>query len=206
MFDLYQHMIIKPSHVLLSCLNMIAFKESDMTADRDEHEENQGSADSMDLPVNDKSVIAFPHEHHWALAQEWLAVFGGPSNITMIDLTPGSGAKLLGVLLSNSRAIAVTRSSFHTKWILDNLVGWVRQKRLVNITQLAKPDNLIQYEKTQKAVATPKSLGSSAPAPKLGSPAPAATPSPTPPKAPPVPSNPPVNPTGLLEAFGKVAQ
>ena len=78
-----------------------------MTADRDENDDCHGSSDAMDLPVGEKNVIAFPHEHHWALQQEWLAVFGGASQVTLIDFTPGSGAKLLGVLLSNGRGIGV---------------------------------------------------------------------------------------------------
>ena len=53
--------------------------------------------------------------------QEWLAVFGGAS---LVDLTPGSGAKLLGVLLSNGRGIGVARSKAHVKWITDNLIAW----------------------------------------------------------------------------------
>ena len=78
-----------------------------MTADRDENDDCHGSSDAMDLPVGEKNVIVFPHEHHWALQQEWLAVFGGASQVTLIDFTPGSGAKLLGVLLSNGRGIGV---------------------------------------------------------------------------------------------------
>ena len=58
--------------------------------------------------------------------------------MTLIDFTPGSGAKLLGVLLSNGRGIGVARSQAHVKWITDNLVNWVKQKRLVTISQLAK--------------------------------------------------------------------
>ena len=44
-------------------------KENDMTPDRDETDDCHGSSDAMDLPMADKNVIAFPHEHHWALQQ-----------------------------------------------------------------------------------------------------------------------------------------
>lgn len=97
----------------------------------------------MDFPVTDKTVVAFPHEHHWALTQEWLNVFCGASNVLLVDLTPGSGAKLLGVLLSNGRGIGVARTAGHQKWIMENLILWVRQKRLVNIQLLPKPEALV---------------------------------------------------------------
>ena len=54
-------------------------EEGDMTADRDEGESCNGSNDTMEIPMAEKSVIAFPHEHHWSLQQEWMAVFGGAS-------------------------------------------------------------------------------------------------------------------------------
>ena len=53
-------------------------EENDMTSDRDDSEDCHGSNDAMDLNMNDKNVVAFPHEHHWTLTQEFLAVFGGP--------------------------------------------------------------------------------------------------------------------------------
>ena len=143
-----------------------------MTADRDENDDCHGSSDAMDLPVGEKNVIAFPHEHHWALQQEWLAVFGGASQVTLIDFTPGSGAKLLGVLLSNGRGIGVARSQAHVKWITDNLVNWVKQKRLVTINQLPKPDALVQWEKSNRPTPSPK--------PAVVPPTPKASPSPRP--------------------------
>eukprot|EP00435_Cladocopium_sp_Y103_P065290 s220_g27.t1 len=188
-------------------------EENDMTPDRDESEDCHGSNDAMDLNISDKNVIAFPHEHHWALTQEFLAVFGGPGNVTLIDMTPASGAKLLGVLLSNGRGIGVARSQAHCKWIMENLIGWTRQKRLVPITQLPKPDSLVQYEKQNKPVPAPIPKNNPQPKAVMNSPQ---TPNPSPTPTTPVPksagnsgggpSTPPVKPTGLLEAFGKVAQ
>ena len=175
-----------------------------MTPDRDENEDCHGSTDSMELPVGEKTVIAFPHEHHWALTQEFLAVFGGASHVTLVDLTPGSGAKLLGVLLSNGRGIGVARSPAHVKWIMENLVSWVRQKRLVSITPLARPESLVQWEKKS---AGPKA--SPSPVPKAVETSPAGgggTPVTTPVPKQPAGASTPVKPTGLLEAFGKVAQ
>ena len=180
-------------------------KENDMTADRDENDDCHGSSDAMDLPVGEKNVIAFPHEHHWALQQEWLAVFGGASQVTLIDFTPGSGAKLLGVLLSNGRGIGVARSQAHVKWITDNLVNWVKQKRLVTINQLPKPDALVQWEKSNRPTPSPK--------PAVVPPTPKASPQPTPsPAGAASGSSPGPAPAGnagsaavnLLEAFGRV--
>lgn len=181
-----------------------------MTADRDESEDCHGSTDTMDLPVGEKTVIAFPHEHHWALTQEFLAVFGGASHVTLVDMTPGSGAKLLGVLLSNGRGIGVARTSAHVKWIMENLISWVRQKRLVSITSLPKPESLLAWEKQNKpaaVAAVPKALQS--PVPKAVETSPATgggTPVTTPVPKQPAGASTPVKPTGLLEAFGKVAQ
>ena len=121
----------------VSCHAMaLDHEEGDTTADRDEGESCNGSNDTMEIPMAEKSVIAFPHEHHWSLQQEWMAVFGGASQITVIDLTPGSGSKLLGVLLSNGRGIGARRSQAHVKWVMENLVTWVKQKRLVTIIPL----------------------------------------------------------------------
>ena len=147
----------------------------------------------------------FPHEHHWALQQEWLAVFGGASQVTLIDFTPGSGAKLLGVLLSNGRGIGVARSQAHVKWITDNLVNWVKQKRLVTINQLPKSDALVQWEKSNRPTPSPK--------PAVVPPTPKASPQPTPsPAGAASGSSPGPAPAGnagsaavnLLEAFGRV--
>ena len=58
----------------------------DMTADRDEVDDADGCDDGgMDLQIAENKVIPFPHEHHWTLAQEWLNVFGGAGEITLID-------------------------------------------------------------------------------------------------------------------------
>lgn len=188
-------------------------EENDMTPDRDDSEDCHGSNDAMDLNMNDKNVVAFPHEHHWTLTQEFLAVFGGPGSVTLIDMTPGSGAKLLGVLLSNGRGIGVARTAAHCKWMMENLIGWTRQKRLVPITQLVKPDSLVQYEKQNKPAPAPSPKNSPQPKAVMNTPQ---TPNPSPsPSTPAVPKSagsngggpsPPVKPTGLLEAFGKVAQ
>ena len=188
---------------------MTGIQENDHTPDREEHDDCHGSSDTMDLPISEKTVIAFPHEHHWALTQEFLAVFGGPSNVTLIDMAPGSGAKLLGVLLSNGRGIGVARSAFHSKWITDNLIQWVRQKRIVPISQLPKPDSLIQYEKQNKPTPSPvpKAAGTPTP-PKAATPiadSAASAPAKSPAATQPIGATAGVKPTGLLEAFGKVA-
>eukprot|EP00435_Cladocopium_sp_Y103_P046333 s410_g13.t1 len=172
-----------------------------MTADREGNDD--GTTDSMELPLGDAKVIAFPHEHHWALTQEWLATFGGAGNICVVDMVPGSGAKLLGVLLSNGRGIGVGRNAAHVKWMTENLVEWVRQKRLVTINQIPKPESLVNWEK-QNRQSQPVPKAPVTPSPKAV-PVVAQTPSPSP-ATQSAPSNPGVKPTGLLEAFGKVAQ
>jgi hypothetical protein len=53
------------------------------------------------LDIAEGMVIPFPHEHHHVLTQEMMHVFHSD---VVIDITPGSGMKLLGVLLSNGRA------------------------------------------------------------------------------------------------------
>lgn len=110
----------------------------DVTADRELAEDGADDG-GLDISIDESKVIPFPHEHHWTLCQEFLEVFGGASTTTLIDLSVGSGAKLLGVLLSNGRAVGVVRSQSHRKWVMQNLIDWVKQKRLVNVTPLAKP-------------------------------------------------------------------
>ena len=53
------------------------------------------------LDIAEGQVIPFPHEHHQALTQELTHVFHCD---VLIDMAPGSGVKLLAVLLSNLRA------------------------------------------------------------------------------------------------------
>ena len=103
---------------------------------------NEDGADDggMDIVIDETKVIPFPHEHHWTLCQEFLEVFGGAGGTTLIDLSVGSGAKLLGVLLSNARAVGVVRSQSHRKWVMQNLIDWCKQKRLVSVTAPPKPE------------------------------------------------------------------
>lgn len=179
-------------------------QENDHTADRDDGEDCHGSTDALDLPVTEKTVIPFPHEHHWSLTQEWLAVFGGASMVTLIDMVPGSGAKLLGCLLSNGRGIGVARSQQHVKWMMENLISWVRQKRLVTVTGLSKPEALIAWE---RQMATSRQGNQPTPRPAPPTPATPVTPAtPATSSEPPPQTLPPVRPTGLLEAFGRAAQ
>ena len=76
-----------------------------MTPDREDMEPAEDGG--MDMAMDDKMVVAFPHEHHYALAQEFLHVVGGASEVTLIDLTVQSGAALFGVTLCNGRAAGV---------------------------------------------------------------------------------------------------
>ena len=59
------------------------------------------SLEPTSLDVAEGQVIPFPHEHHQVLTQELTHVFH--SDI-LIDAAPGSGVKLLAVLLVNARA------------------------------------------------------------------------------------------------------
>ena len=79
-----------------------------MTPDREDMEPAEDGG--MDTTLDDKMVVAFPHEHHYALAQEFLRVFGGASEVTLIDLTVQSGAALFGVILCNGRAAIRART------------------------------------------------------------------------------------------------
>jgi len=55
-----------------------------MTADREVTEDGTDDG-GLELALEGKFVIPFPHEHHWTLVQEFLQVFGGPSECTLID-------------------------------------------------------------------------------------------------------------------------
>lgn len=64
-------------------------------------DDGEECADPTTLDIAEGMVIPFPHEHHHLLTQEMMHVFHSD---VVIDITPGSGMKLLGVLLSNGRA------------------------------------------------------------------------------------------------------
>lgn len=54
------------------------------------------------LDISDGHVIPFPHERHHLFMQEMMHVF---QSEVVIDTTPGSGFRLLAVLLNNLRAL-----------------------------------------------------------------------------------------------------
>ena len=110
----------------------------DCIADREQTEDGVDDG-GLELKLEDAKVIAFPHEHHWQLYQEFLEVFGGPGNITVIDFSVGSGAKTPGCPPLQWEGSRSARSQFHRKWVMQNLTDWVRQKRLVTIAPLPKP-------------------------------------------------------------------
>jgi hypothetical protein len=75
---------------------------------------------------------------------------------------------LLGVLLSNCRAVAICRNATHAKFVKSNLTAWVKARKLVpGFKVLPKPSELLAFEN--------KNQGKPVPAP-----APAAVPTPSP--------------------------
>ena len=68
-------------------------------------------------------VIPFPLEKHHVLAQEMLNVFKAE---VLLDASPGSGQTMLAVLLANLRGVAIARNSVHQKFIMSNLLDWVK--------------------------------------------------------------------------------
>jgi hypothetical protein len=110
-------------------------------------------------------MVPFPHECHHLLIQEMLNVFRCE---ILVDASPGSGVRLLGVLLSNCRAVAICRNATHAKFVKSNLTAWVKARKLVpGFKALPKPSELLAFEN--------KNQGKPVPAP-----APAAVPTPSP--------------------------
>ena len=64
-------------------------------------DDGEESMEPTTLDITEGQVTPFPHEHHHVLTQELMHVFHSD---VVIDITPGSGLKLLGALLSNGRA------------------------------------------------------------------------------------------------------
>lgn len=67
-------------------------------------DDGEESLEPTSLDVAEGQTIPFPHEHHHLLTQELMHVF---RTDVLVDATPGSGVKMLAVLLSNVRAALI---------------------------------------------------------------------------------------------------
>ena len=83
----------------------------------------------------------------------------------------GSGLSILGGLLSGARVVAVCASKSHQKFVMANLATWLKEKRVVPGTALAKPQQLVQYEAKRGRAITPRPQ-TPAPVPKSSPPTP----------------------------------
>ena len=68
---------------------------------------------------------------------------------------------MLGVFLSNCRAVAICRNMTHAKFVKSNLTAWVKARKLVPGSKaLPKPSELLAFET--------KNQGKPVPAPAAG--------------------------------------
>ena len=105
--------------------------------------------------VPDGMMVPFPHECHHLLTQEMLNVFKCES-----------GGNLLGVLLSNCRAVAICRNATHAKFVKSNLTAWVKARKLVpGFTPLPKPSELLAFETIRQGKPVPAPAAGPAPSP-----------------------------------------
>ena len=95
---------VLPATVLSRVTEAEADKIFDLGCPAPEAQATDDGEESMDptsLDIAEGQVIPFPHEQHQVLTQELMHVFHCD---VLIDVAPGSGVKLLAVLLSNLRA------------------------------------------------------------------------------------------------------
>jgi len=127
--------------------------EADTGSARLETDLGEEDGGDVSLDVADGMTIPFPHEHHQLLTQEMMHVFQAE---ILVDATPGSGIKLLAVLLSNLRAVAICKNATQAKFVMKNLEMWSRQRKLVpGFEPLSKPEELLAFERTRLQFATP---------------------------------------------------
>jgi hypothetical protein len=200
-----------PISSMPSCTQAVQEKLAEPMSGRTEddlgEEMDESTSILPDLPAD--HCIPYPHESHYLLGQELMHVF---RTDVMIDASPGSGMKMLSVLLSNVRGVAICRNAAHKQLIMSNLASQVKARRLVpGFTALPKPPELVAYEKsTQGLGGTPLRP----PAPKGSAPSPPPVPVPVPAPVPapelssggsPAPSpSPGANVSPALNAFGSV--
>lgn len=117
--------------------------------------------------VKEDEVTPFPHECHQFLTMELLHVFS--SNV-LVACGVGSGLSVYGGLLAGARVVAICASRAHQKFVEKNVYQWLKDKKVVPGTVLAKPAHLLQYEQ-KKGKPQPKPAPTPSPRPSDPSPA-----------------------------------
>lgn len=120
--------------------------------------------------VKEDEVIPFPHECHQLLTMELLHVFA--SNV-LVACGIGSGLSVYGGLLAGARVVAICASKAHQKFVEKNVYQWLKDKKVVPGTVLAKPAHLLQYEQ-KKGKPQPKPAATPSPRPNESPSGPAA--------------------------------
>jgi hypothetical protein len=123
--------------------------ESEMQTDRLAGDAGQDDGYDASMECQTKShVIPFPHEYHPLLTKEEIHVFKAE---IIFDLAVGSGFRLMAVMEMNLTGVGCCKTAAHKEWVHNNLVKWVKEKRLVNLTPVPKPAELVEYEKKNLA-------------------------------------------------------
>jgi len=113
-----------------------------------------GMDDGFDISVECevKHVIPFPHEYHPLLTKEEINVFRAE---VIFDLAVGSGLRLLAAIEMNLKAVGCCKTAAHKQWVFNNLVKWVKEKRLVcGYVAPLKPPELLEYENRNLKIKT----------------------------------------------------
>ena len=124
----------------------------------------------MNDMIKEDEVIPFPHEAHQLLTMELLHVFS--SNV-LVACGIGSGLSVYGGLLAGARVVAICASRPHQKFVEKNVYQWLKDKKVVPGTLLAKPAHLLQYEQ-KKGKPQPKPAPTPSPKPEHSPAGPAA--------------------------------
>jgi hypothetical protein len=119
------------------------FNHGSSPASTDADQMLDANADELTLKADE--VIPFPREHSYLLHKEFINVFDVGC---VIALNPGSGEVLKAILTSNVRGVAACKTTFHKKWLMNNLHEFTKIQRLVTLDGKLppKPSEVLAWE------------------------------------------------------------
>ena len=103
---------------------------------------------SQEVPATDESVIPFPQELSMQLTQELIRIFGVE---VAILCTTGAGFGLMACIERNIRAVGICETNDHRKFVMQQLINFVRAQRLVNMSSApVKAAEMVKWESAMK--------------------------------------------------------
>ena len=115
------------------------------------HEESLAS----EMSTDNEQVVPFPQELSMQLTQEMIRIFGVE---VAVLCTTGAGFSLMACIERNIRAIGICETNGHRKFVMQQLINYVRAQRFVNMSAApVKAPELLQWESKMKANANQRS-------------------------------------------------